>query len=143
MENLRTVGEKLGKYELEKRHAIELEDYERARQKKNQMEEYRTNAYEQINVEQLLERNGVSFYKNETFKTNFARIALPKKWWMHRGNWSQKFRLPNAFKTPRKKFKHTKHPPSLTIANFTTAQFKIPQPQNQLTEHWKPHQHAK
>lgn len=60
MESLRIVGEKLGKNELEKRHAIELEDYERARQKKNQMEEYRMNAYEQICVEQLLENDGVS-----------------------------------------------------------------------------------
>lgn len=59
MEKLRIVGEKLGKYELEKRHAIEMEDYERARQKKNQMEEYRTNAYEEICVEQLLEHNNV------------------------------------------------------------------------------------
>lgn len=59
MEGLRVVGEKLGKYELEKRHAIELEDYERARQKKNQMEEYRANAYQQICVEQLLENDGV------------------------------------------------------------------------------------
>lgn len=62
MESLRVAGEKLGKYELEKRHAIELEDYERARQKKNQMDEYRANAYEQICVEQLLEQNGVSVF---------------------------------------------------------------------------------
>lgn len=61
MESLRLIGEKLGKYELEKRHAIELEDYERARQKKNQMDEYRTNAYEEIHVEQLLENNGVRY----------------------------------------------------------------------------------
>lgn len=61
MESLRAVGEKLGKYELEKRHAIELEDYERARQKKNQMDEYRTNEYKEICVEQLLEHNDVSF----------------------------------------------------------------------------------
>lgn len=60
MESLRVVGEKLGKYELEKRHAIELEDYERARQKKNQMDEYRASAYEEICVEQLLEHNNVS-----------------------------------------------------------------------------------
>lgn len=62
MESLRVAGERLGKYELEKRHAIELEDYERARQKKNQMDEFRANAYEQICVEQLLENNGVSFF---------------------------------------------------------------------------------
>lgn len=60
MESLRTAGEKLGKYELEKRHAIELEDYERARQKKNQMDEYRNTVYQQICVDQLLEIEGVT-----------------------------------------------------------------------------------
>ncbi|XP_008195174.2 centrosomal protein of 104 kDa [Tribolium castaneum] len=58
MENLRSAGEKLGKYELEKRHAIELEDYERARHKKNQMDEYRTSVYQEFCVEQLLETEG-------------------------------------------------------------------------------------
>lgn len=59
MVKLRTAGEKLGKYELEKRHAIELEDYERARHKKNQMEQFRNEIYEEICVVQLLETNGV------------------------------------------------------------------------------------
>lgn len=59
MENLRTAGERLGKYDLEKRHAIELEDYERARHKKNQMDEFRTGIYQQLNIDQLLETNGV------------------------------------------------------------------------------------
>lgn len=72
MESLRVVGEKLGKYELEKKHAIELEDYERARQKKNQMDEYRSNAYEQICVEQLLEHNDV----NDNSKTNNFKYRI-------------------------------------------------------------------
>lgn len=59
MIKLRTAGEKLGKYELEKRHAIELEDYERARHKKNQMEQFRNETHEEVCVEQLLETNGV------------------------------------------------------------------------------------
>lgn len=59
MENLRVAGERLGKYDLEKRHAIELEDYERARHKKNQMDEFRATIYQQLNVEQLLEPDGV------------------------------------------------------------------------------------
>ncbi|XP_044263745.1 centrosomal protein of 104 kDa [Tribolium madens] len=58
MESLRSAGEKLGKYELEKRHAIELEDYERARHKKNQMDEFRTSIYQELCVEQLLETDG-------------------------------------------------------------------------------------
>lgn len=60
MECLREAGEKLGKYELEKRHAIEMEDYERARHKKNQIDEFRTYVYHNLAVEQLLEENGVS-----------------------------------------------------------------------------------
>lgn len=60
MENLRAAGERLGKYDLEKRHAIELEDYERARYKKNQMDEYRISIYQSVNVDQLLETEGVS-----------------------------------------------------------------------------------
>lgn len=59
MENLRIAGERLGKYDLEKRHAIELEDYERARHKKNQMDEFRSSIYQQLNIDQLLETNGV------------------------------------------------------------------------------------
>lgn len=59
MENLRTAGEKLGKYELEKRHAIELEDYEKARHKKSQIDEFRVATYKEICVEQLLEIHGV------------------------------------------------------------------------------------
>lgn len=66
MESLRSAGEKLGKYELEKRHAIELEDYERARHKKNQMDDYRVGVYQELCVEQLLESEGVS--------TNMCRL---------------------------------------------------------------------
>ncbi|XP_022908235.1 centrosomal protein of 104 kDa [Onthophagus taurus] len=65
MQNLRDAGEKLGKYELEKKHAIEMEDYDRARYKKNQMDEYRNYVYQQLNVEQLLEENGVCSKNDE------------------------------------------------------------------------------
>nr|CAH7766447.1 unnamed protein product [Callosobruchus chinensis] len=59
MAKLRTAGEKLVKYELEKRHAIELEDYERASFKKTQMEQFRNEVYEEVCMEQLMEANGV------------------------------------------------------------------------------------
>lgn len=59
MLKLRTAGEKLGKYELEKRHAIELEDYERARHKKTQLEQYKIDIFEELGIEELLETNGV------------------------------------------------------------------------------------
>lgn len=59
MEDLRTAGERLSKYELEKRHAIQLEDYERAKLKKSQMDEYRRTVYQFLEVDDLLEINGV------------------------------------------------------------------------------------
>lgn len=59
MEDLRSAGERLSKYELEKRHAIQLEDYERAKLKKAQMDEYRRTVYQFLEVDDLLEINGV------------------------------------------------------------------------------------
>lgn len=68
MLKLRTAGEKLGKYELEKRHAIELEDYERARRKKTQMEQYKIDIFEELGIEGLLETNGVRISIRINFK---------------------------------------------------------------------------
>ncbi|XP_030760199.1 centrosomal protein of 104 kDa [Sitophilus oryzae] len=55
---LRSAGEKLGKYELEKRHAIEMEDYERAMRKKNQIEQFRKETFQELAIEELLETSG-------------------------------------------------------------------------------------
>ena len=49
------VGEKLGKAEVEKRQAIDNEDYDRAKYKKQQMDEYRRQAYEKLRVNDLLD----------------------------------------------------------------------------------------
>ena len=54
------VGEKLGKYEVEKRQAVENEDYDKAKLKKVQMDEYRLQIYKDLNVKDLLEQSGVS-----------------------------------------------------------------------------------
>lgn len=78
MESLRTAGEKLGKYELEKRHAIELEDYERARHKKNQMDEYRMSVYQDLCVEQLLETDGVSLIWKNIFLIQSILVLFQK-----------------------------------------------------------------
>ena len=59
MENLRKAGERLGKYELEKKYAIALEDYDKAKAKKAQAQKYRQQVYESLEVEDLLEVNGV------------------------------------------------------------------------------------
>ncbi|XP_050702856.1 centrosomal protein of 104 kDa-like isoform X2 [Eriocheir sinensis] len=55
---LRTAGERLGKYEIEKRHAIDTEHYTRAKEKKEQAERYREEVYRDLNIEELLEPKG-------------------------------------------------------------------------------------
>jgi hypothetical protein len=76
MEDLRTAGERLSKYELEKRHAIQLEDYERAKLKKAQMDEYRRTVYQFLEVDDLLEINGVR--SNEAFSKTWHRKKLER-----------------------------------------------------------------
>ncbi|XP_063975580.1 centrosomal protein of 104 kDa isoform X1 [Diachasmimorpha longicaudata] len=58
MEILRKAGERLGKYELEKKYAIALEDYDKAKAKKAQAQQYREQVYQSLEVEDLLELNG-------------------------------------------------------------------------------------
>ncbi|XP_015591563.1 centrosomal protein of 104 kDa isoform X2 [Cephus cinctus] len=58
MENLRKSGERLGKYELEKKYAIALEDYDKAKAKKAQAQLYRQQVYQSLEVEDLLEIHG-------------------------------------------------------------------------------------
>jgi len=60
LQKLREAGETLGKYEQEKRQAINLEDYDKAKVKKNQIERYRDQVYSALNIEHLLELEGVS-----------------------------------------------------------------------------------
>lgn len=74
MESLRTAGERLGKNELEKRHAIEMEDYERARHKKQQMEQFRSEVYKQLRIEELLESEGVRYLFVTPLR--FRRVVL-------------------------------------------------------------------
>ena len=58
------VGEKLGKAEVEKRRAIESEDYDRAKVKKQQMDDYRRLAYENLQISRLLNSAVIWHYLN-------------------------------------------------------------------------------
>ena len=49
------MGERLGKFEVEKRQAVENEDYDKAKLKKVQMEEYRLQMYKQLDIHELLQ----------------------------------------------------------------------------------------
>lgn len=60
MTKLHQAGEKLGKMEIAKKQAIQQEDYSKAKKKKLQIEEFKTHIYDKLNVENLLEKNGVS-----------------------------------------------------------------------------------
>ncbi|XP_065061516.1 centrosomal protein of 104 kDa-like isoform X2 [Rhopilema esculentum] len=55
MADLQKVGEKLGRFEVEKRRAIEIEDYDMAKAKKLQADEYRLHVYKQLDLPDLLE----------------------------------------------------------------------------------------
>ncbi|KAM6976945.1 centrosomal protein of 104 kDa [Aplochiton taeniatus] len=53
--DLQKVGERLGRYDVEKHCAIEKEDYDTAKRKKEQMDEYRRSVYQQLEVHNLLD----------------------------------------------------------------------------------------
>lgn len=59
MLDLQKAGEKLGKYEIEKRQATDMEDYEKARQKQQQMEDFRLRIYAQLELPELLDMKNV------------------------------------------------------------------------------------
>ncbi|EDV98770.1 centrosomal protein of 104 kDa isoform X2 [Drosophila grimshawi] len=58
MTALRTAGERLGRYALAKRQAVQQEDFSAARLRKEQIEMYRTCVLKQLQVQQLLEAEG-------------------------------------------------------------------------------------
>uniref|UniRef100_A0A8D0CPH9 Centrosomal protein of 104 kDa n=1 Tax=Sander lucioperca TaxID=283035 RepID=A0A8D0CPH9_SANLU len=58
--DLQKVGERLARYDVEKRCAIEKEDYDLAKKKKELMEEYRRSVYQQLEVHNLLDMAMVS-----------------------------------------------------------------------------------
>uniref|UniRef100_A0A8C7HCD8 Centrosomal protein of 104 kDa n=1 Tax=Oncorhynchus kisutch TaxID=8019 RepID=A0A8C7HCD8_ONCKI len=58
--DLQKVGERLGRYDVEKCCAIEKEDYDTAKKKKEQMEEYRMTVYHQLEVHNLLDMGMVT-----------------------------------------------------------------------------------
>ncbi|XP_034162529.1 centrosomal protein of 104 kDa isoform X2 [Pangasianodon hypophthalmus] len=53
--DLQKVGECLGRYDVEKHSAIEREDYDTAKQKKEQMDAYRLRVYQQLELHDLLD----------------------------------------------------------------------------------------
>ncbi|XP_036961198.1 centrosomal protein of 104 kDa isoform X2 [Acanthopagrus latus] len=58
--DLQKVGERLARYDVDKRCAIEKEDYDLAKKKKELMEEYRRSVYQQLEVHNLLDMSMIS-----------------------------------------------------------------------------------
>lgn len=59
--DLREAGKRLAKLEVEKKESVEKEDYSRAKVKKQQSEEFRSNTYANINLAKLLTLSDVEF----------------------------------------------------------------------------------
>lgn len=57
---LRSAGERLGRYSLAKRQAVQQEDFIAAKLRKEQMELYRKMVFEQLQVNVLLESDGAN-----------------------------------------------------------------------------------
>lgn len=57
---LRSAGERLGRYSLAKRQAVQQEDFIAAKLRKEQMELYKKMVFEQLQVNKLLESNGMN-----------------------------------------------------------------------------------
>lgn len=60
MNSLRTAGERLGRYALAKRQAVQQEDFNAARLRKEQIEIYKASVFELLQVDKLLEKNGLN-----------------------------------------------------------------------------------
>ncbi|XP_063698655.1 centrosomal protein of 104 kDa [Culicoides brevitarsis] len=60
MTSLRSAGERLGRYALAKRQAVQLEDFNAACLRKEQIEMYRNSVFELLQVDKLLEKDGLN-----------------------------------------------------------------------------------
>lgn len=76
IEHLRKSGELLAKYQLEKQIAASREDFQRAKEKKTQMDTYRDNLYKTLRIKQLLEPNGVKIKLSHAFFPQFFLFVL-------------------------------------------------------------------
>lgn len=65
----------MARYDVEKRCAIEKEDYDLAKKKKELMEEYRKSVYQQLEVHNLLDMTMVN---HQTMITMFHRCSDKK-----------------------------------------------------------------
>jgi hypothetical protein len=77
MEHLRKSGELLAKYQLEKQIAASREDFQRAKEKKVQMDTYRESLYKSFRIKELLEPNGVCSKIKLKYKASNSSRQVP------------------------------------------------------------------
>lgn len=65
MSALRTAGERLGRYALAKRQAVQQEDFTTAKLRKEQIEMYKSAVFKHLLIDDLLEKNGESAAAND------------------------------------------------------------------------------
>ncbi|XP_073821254.1 centrosomal protein of 104 kDa [Musca autumnalis] len=65
MSALRSAGERLGRYALAKRQAVQQEDFTTAKLRKEQIEMYKSAVFKHLLVDDLLEKNGESLAAND------------------------------------------------------------------------------
>ncbi|XP_037819990.1 centrosomal protein of 104 kDa isoform X1 [Lucilia sericata] len=65
MSALRTAGERLGRYALAKRQAVQQEDFTTAKLRKEQIEMYKSSVFKHLLIDELLEKNGESVAAND------------------------------------------------------------------------------
>lgn len=77
MSALRSAGERLGRYSLAKRQAVQQEDFIAAKLRKEQMEMYKKSVFEQLQVHALLEPNGLCAANDSVSNVYAQKPSLP------------------------------------------------------------------
>ncbi|CAO1406817.1 unnamed protein product [Diamesa serratosioi] len=77
MNALRPAGERLGRYTLAKRMAVKHEDFHTARLRKMQIELYTNAVLLSLNIDQLLEKDGIVPENDNTSENGFSKPLLP------------------------------------------------------------------
>lgn len=77
MNCLRTAGERLGRYALSKRLSVLKEDFNTARLRKEQMELYKKAIFEKLEIEKLLESQGLIVENDICSETYASKPILP------------------------------------------------------------------
>uniref|UniRef100_A0A671K1X7 Centrosomal protein of 104 kDa n=1 Tax=Sinocyclocheilus anshuiensis TaxID=1608454 RepID=A0A671K1X7_9TELE len=77
--DLQKVGERLGRYDVEKHSAIEREDYDTAKQKKEQLEAYRLTVYQQLELHDLLDISQVNIQPSIHIYTTISSLPYDER----------------------------------------------------------------